>query len=245
MTPDTEPAPSRRDYFATTHWTVVLRAGRHASPQSDSALEELCRAYWYPIYTYIRRQGHAREDAEDLTQAFFVRFLAKNFLQQVDSTKGRFRAFLLASVKHFLANERDRSNSQKRGGGVAHLSLDWDDAETRYRIEPADNLSPDKLYDRTWALTLLEGVISRLRDESRVDNRAELFEQLKPCLMGKGNIDYSQSAAALGMSEGAVRVAVHRLRQRYRAVLREQIAQTLGDPDQIEDELRSLFSALA
>ena len=180
-----------------------------------------------------------------LTQAFFARFLAKNFLEKVDGEKGRFRAFLLASLKHFLANEWDRSRRQKRGGDVVHISLDCQAAETRFQIDPADHLSPDKLYDRAWALALLERVISCLRQEHRADGRAELFEQLKPCLMGKGAIAYSQAAAALGLSEGAVRVAVHRLRQRYRIVLREQIAQTLCEPAQINEELQSLFSALS
>ncbi len=231
-------------YFATTRWTVVLTAGRGRTPQADLALEELCRTYWYPLYAYIRRQGHTREDAEDLTQAFFVRFLARNYLEGLRSEKGKFRAFLLAALKHFLANEWDHANRQKRGGGVTPLSLDWQSADTRYQIDPADNLSPDKLYDRAWAVTLLERVIRRLRDESAADGRSPLFEQLKPFLMvGKRAIPYAQAAAALDLAEGAVRVAVHRLRRRYRELLLKEIGQTLSDPAQVEEELRALFSA--
>jgi len=234
------------DIFATTHWTVVLAAGRRSTPQSDRALEELCRTYWYPLYAYVRRHGHSKEDAEDLTQGFFARFLERNFLEGVSSEKGRFRAFLLVALKHFLANEWDKSQRQKRGGGVAQLSLDWQDADTRYQIDPADQLSPDKLYDRAWALTLLEQVIRRLRDECAADGKGQMFEQLKPFLMaGQKAIPYAEAAAKLGLNEGAARVAVHRLRQRYRELLREEISQTLADPADVEEELRALFRAFA
>jgi len=210
------------------------------------ALEELCRTYWYPLYAYVRRQGYLREDAQDLTQAFFARFLEKNYLEGLRSEKGRFRAFLLAALKHFLANEWDRARRQKRGGGVANLSLDWQSADTRFGVEPADNLSPDKLYDRTWALTLLERVIVRLRDESAAEGKARSFEQLKPFLMsGKGAIPCAEAALALEMTESAVRVAVHRLRRRYRELLRQEIAQTLSHPEQVEEEMRALLGAFA
>ena len=233
-----------RDFFATTHWTVVLNAGRRAEPQAARALEELCRVYWYPLYAYLRRRGSSKEDAEDLTQGFFAKFLERNYLQHVSAEKGRFRAFLLASLKHFQANEWDRANRQKRGGGVAPLSLDWQDADSRYQIEPADNLSPDKLYDRAWASLLLEQVISRLQNESATDGKVKQFERLKPFLMlGKGAIPYAEAATDLGMGEGAVRVAVHRLRRRYRELLRAEIAQTLSDPAQVEEEMRALFEA--
>ena len=232
--------------FATTHWTVVLAAGRGSSPQADVALEELCRTYWYPLYAYVRRQGHSREDAEDLTQGFFARLLEKNYLEGVTSDKGKFRAFLLVAVKRFLANEWDYANRQKRGGGVTPLSLDWQDADTRYQINPADHLSPDKLYDRAWAVIMLERVITRLRDENGAEGKASLYEQLKPFLMmGKSEIPYAQAAAALKLTEGAVRVAVHRLRRRYRELLREEITQTLADPAQADEEMQALFSALA
>lgn len=234
------------DIFATTHWTVVLSAGRRATPEADRALEELCRIYWYPLYAYVRRQGHSKEDAEDLTQGFFARFLERNYLEGLSSKKGRFRAFLLAALKHFLANEYDRATSQKRGGGLAPLSLDWQDADARYHVEPADQLSPDKLYDRAWAMTLLELVIARLRDECAAQSKARVFEQLRPFLMvGQSDIPYAQAAASLGWNEGAARVAVHRLRKRYRELLRAEIAQTLSEPASIEDELGVLFQAFA
>jgi RNA polymerase sigma factor (sigma-70 family) len=240
----TSAAGAPRDYFATTHWTVVLAAGRRRTPQADTALEELCRTYWFPLYAYIRRHGRTREDAEDLTQAFFARFLEKNYLEGLRSEKGKFRAFLLAALKHFLANEWDRAHRQKRGGGATMLSLDWQSADTRYQIDPADHLSPDKLYDRAWAVTLLERVIARLRDESAAEGKAKIFEQLKPFLtLGRSAIPYAQAAAALDLTEGAVRVAVHRLRRRYRELLREEIGQTLSDPAQAEEEMRALFSA--
>jgi RNA polymerase sigma-70 factor (ECF subfamily) len=230
--------------FATTHWTVVLAAGHTGAPQAHRALEELCRLYWYPLYAYVRRQGYSKEDAEDLTQGFFARLLEGNSLESLSSQRGRFRAFLLASLKHFIANEWDRAHRQKRGGGAVLLSLDLRDADTRYQIDPADNLSPDKLYDRAWALTLLERVISRLRGEVAVEGQAPLFEQLKPFLMaGKGAIPYAQAATNTGLTEGAVRVAVHRLRKRYRDLLRQEIAQTLADPSQAQEEIQALFSA--
>lgn len=231
--------------FATTHWTAVLAAGRGTSGQAQAALEELCGTYWYPLYAYVRRHGHSREDAEDLTQGFFARLLEKNYLEGVTNEKGKFRSFLLMALKRFLANEWDRANRQKRGGGVLPLSLDWQDAETRYQINPADNLSPDKLYDRAWAVIVLERVITRLQAESRAEGKAAWFEQLKPFLMvGKGEIPYAQAAAAMKMSEGAVRVAVHRFRKRYRELLRDEIAQTLANPAQADDELQALFAAL-
>jgi DNA-directed RNA polymerase specialized sigma24 family protein len=236
--------PAAGDIFATTHWTVVLAAGRRSTPQSNRALEELCRNYWYPLYAYVRRHGHSKEDAEDLTQGFFASFLKRNYLEGVSSEKGRFRAFLLGSLKHFLANEHDRAGRQKRGGGVAPLSLDWQDADTRYQIDPADRLAPDKLYDRAWAVTLLEQVIARLRAECAAEGRAALFDQLKPFLMvGKSDIPYADAAARLGLNEGAARVAVHRLRKRYRELLRAEIAQTLTDPADLDEEMRALFQA--
>jgi DNA-directed RNA polymerase specialized sigma24 family protein len=235
-----------RDVFATTRWTVVLAAGSRSTPNADVALEELCRTYWYPLYAYVRRRGHSREDAEDLTQSFFARFLQKNYLEKLRSEHGKFRAFLIASLKHFLANEWDRSRRQKRGGGVPTLSLDWQDADARYQIDPADNLSPDKIYDRAWAVTLLERVISRLREENAADGKALLFDRLKPFLtLGRSDIPYAKAAAGLATTEGAARVAVHRLRRRYRELLREEIGQTLSDPAQVEEEMRALFSAFA
>ena len=232
--------------FATTRWTVVLAAGRSDSPEAHMALEELCRTYWYPLYAYVRRQGHSFEDAEDLTQGFFTRLLEKNDLEGVTSDKGKFRAFLLVALKRFLANEWDHANRQKRGGGTRPLSLDWQDAETRYQINPAHELSPDKLYDRAWAVVVLERVITRLRDEHSSEGKLSLYEQLKPFLMmGKSEIPYPQAAATLKMSEGAVRVTVYRLRRRYRELLRAEITQTLANPAQADEEMQALFSALS
>jgi RNA polymerase sigma-70 factor (ECF subfamily) len=234
------------DVFATTRWTVVLTAGNRRASNADVALEELCQTYWYPLYAYVRRHGHSREDAQDLTQTFFARFLEKNYLEGLTSEKGRFRAFLLVALKHFLANEWDRASRQKRGGGVANLSLDWQSADTRFGIEPVDSLSPDKLYDRAWALTLLERVIIQLRDENAAEGKARSFEQLKPFLMsGKGAIPCAEAGQALDMTESAVRVAVHRLRRRYRELLRQEIAQTLSHPGQVEEEMRALLGAFA
>lgn len=245
MTTGTHTSPPG-DIFATTRWTMVLAAGQRSTPESDVALEELCRTYWYPLYAYVRRRGHAKEDAEDLTQAFFARLLEKNSLQGLSSERGKFRAFLLAALKHFLANEWDRASRQKRGGGAVHLSLDWESGDERYQCDVVDTLSPDLQYDRAWAVTLLERVVTRLREEHAAEQKAELFDALKPFLtMEKGAIPYVEVAAQLEMSEGAARVAVHRLRQRYREVLREEIAQTLADPSTVVDEMQALFASFA
>lgn len=224
----------------------MVTAGHKSSPHSARALAELCQTYWFPLYAYVRRQGRSKEDAEDLTQSFFARFLHKNYLQGLDRERGKFRAFLLAALKHFLANESERAGCQRRGGHAPHLSLDWQDAATRYQFDPADHLSPDKLFDRAWSLTLLERVIGRLRDECAVEGKTGLFERLKVFLtVGKGEIAYAQAATELGLAEGALRVSVHRLRRRYRDLLREEIAQTLSDPTQVEEELASLFRAFS
>jgi RNA polymerase sigma factor (sigma-70 family) len=242
---ESETATRQSDIFVTTRWTVVLHAGRKSSPHSDRALGELCQTYWYPLYAFVRRKGHAREDAEDLVQAFFEKFLAKNYLEGLSAERGKFRAFLLVALKHFLANEWDKSQRQKRGGGVTHLSLDWQSADERFKLEPPNIASPDRIYDREWALALLERVIMRLRDECISDGKSQLFEQAKGYLMvGEQAIPYATAAKALNLDEGAVRVAVHRLRQRYRARLRDEIAQTLDDPTQVTEELKSLQAAL-
>jgi len=224
----------------------VLNAGRRAGSEAEAALEELCCTYWYPLYAYVRRHGHTREEAEDLTQEFFARLLDKHYLRGLRRDQGKFRAFLLASMKHFLANEWDRANRKKRGGDAIVLSLDWQDADTRYQIEPADTLSPDKLYDRLWAVTLLERVIGRLRDENAAAEKSRLFEELSPFLtLGKSAILYRDAAVRLGLTEPAARVAVHRLRRRYRELLREEIAQTLSDSARVDEEVAALFSAFS
>lgn len=238
-------SPPRTDIFVTTRWTVVLSAGQKTSPQSEKALAELCQQYWYPLYAYVRRQGKSKEDAEDLVQAFFARFLEKNYLAGLRAERGKFRAFLLVSLKHFLANEWDKANRQKRGGGIEHLSLDWQSADERYHLDPPDPGSPDRSFDRAWALALLEQVILRLQQESEAEGKGPLFQQAKGYLMvGEQAIPYADAAGALQMDEGAVRVAVHRLRKRYRELLREEITQTLDNPADVAEELRSLLAAL-
>ena len=242
----TPAATTPGDIFATTHWTVVLAAGRRHTPQSDAALDELCRTYWFPLYAYVRRRGHAKADAEDLTQAFFARLLEKNFLANLAGEKGKFRAFLLAALKHFLINEWKKSQRVKRGGGEKNLSLDCQTADTKFQVAATSEPSPDKAFDREWALALLAKVIERLQNECAADGKARLFEQLKVFLTA-GNAETAQreTAKALGLEEGAVRVAIHRLRKRYRVLLREEITQTLADPAQVDEEMRALFGAFS
>ena len=240
----TPSASAPGDIFATTRWTVVLAAGRGNSPLSDLALEELCRIYWFPLYAYVRRRGHSREDAEDLTQAFFARFLGKNYLDGLSAERGKFRAFLLASVKHFLANEWDKSQRQKRGGHATHLSLDWKSGDTQFQIASTSEPSPDRAFDREWAVALLARVIDHLQTECASEGRDKQFDTLKIFLTaGKGALSHTDAAKALGMEETAVRVAVHRLRKRYRTLLREEVSQTLSDPSQVDEEMRALFGA--
>ncbi|MGB7769383.1 MAG: RNA polymerase sigma factor [Verrucomicrobiia bacterium] len=234
------------DIFATTHWTVVLAAGQHSTPQSDQAIEELCRTYWFPLYAYVRRRGHAKEDAEDLTQEFFARFLAKNYLAGLNAERGRFRAFLLASLKHFLANEWDKSQRQKRGGNIPHLSLDWQTADTQFQVAATNEPRPDKAFDREWAVTLLARVIKRLQIECEKDGHGNLFAELKIFLTaGKGALSHAEAAKTLGLDEGSVRTAVHRLRKRYRQLLRDEISQTLSDGADVDEEMRALFGAFS
>jgi RNA polymerase sigma-70 factor (ECF subfamily) len=235
-----------RDYFATTHWSIVLAAQRSDPSRAHAALSKLCQTYWYPLYAFVRRQGHRPEDAQDFTQDFFARLLAKNYLAEVAREKGKFRSFLLAAMKHFLANEWDRARAAKRGGGQVLISLNDTDAERRYRLEPADPMSADKIFERRWAMTLLEQVLNRLRHEHVRAGKTELYEQLKACLSGGPNCaPYAELAARLKLTEGAIKVAVHRLRQRYRELLRDEIAQTVSGPAEVEEELRHLFSVLA
>jgi RNA polymerase sigma factor (sigma-70 family) len=231
--------------FRTTHWSMVVAAQDRASPQATEALAALCRTYWYPLYAFIRRQGFDADQAHDLTQGFFARLLEKDFLQAADPQRGKFRAFLLTACKHFLANELDRAQALKRGGGQTILSLDHGTADQRYRREPAHSLTPERLFERRWALTLLQQVLARLREEFHGSSRGRLFDALKAALTADPNaLPYRPLAERLSMSEGAVRVAVHRLRQRYRDLLREEIAQTVDAPEQVEEEIRHLFQAL-
>jgi RNA polymerase sigma factor (sigma-70 family) len=243
-TTTTPASTSPGDVFATTHWTVVLAAGKHATAQSNQALEELCRNYWFPLYAYVRRRGYSKEDAEDLTQAFFARFLAKNYLAGLSAERGRFRAFLLASLKHFLINDWKKSQRQKRGGGETALSLDWETADTKFQVASTAEPSPDKAFDREWALALLARVIERLQRECKADGKAKLFERLKIFLTtGRDESAQRNAAESLGMETGAVRVAIHRLRKRYRQLLRDEIAHTLADAADVDEEMRALFGA--
>ena len=242
-----ETVSQRGANFTPTHWSVVLAAAAHSDSASGrDALEKLCRNYWVPIYAFVRRQGHSPHDAQDLTQEFFARLLEKNYLADADRAKGRFRSFLLASLKHFLANEWDKANAQKRGGGRVLISIDADAVETSFGAELAHEITADKIFERRWALALLDQVLRRLRQEYTRDGKEKQFEQLKQTLTeASRSVPYAEIAARLGITEGAVKVAVHRLRQRYRELLRAEIADTVASPAEIEDEIRNLFAALA
>src|SRR5262245_25152224 len=236
---------SRAGRFHTTRWDDVLAARDPAGPEAREALAELCRAYWYPLYAYVRRKGCPREQAEDLTQGFFSDGLARNFLRTADPARGRFRSFLLASFENYLKNEHERQQRVKRGGRVRIVSIDPGDAEARYHREPPHIATPEHLYDRRWALTLLDRALDRL--ERRISDRGKgpLFDRRNPALLGEGDaIAYAQVASELGMTEGAVKVAAHRLREQLRDIIREEIALTVADSARIDDEIRDLFSAL-
>jgi RNA polymerase sigma factor (sigma-70 family) len=240
------PAAEANPVFVTTRWTVVLTARDQALPRSEAALESLCRAYWYPLYAYVRRLGHQPADAQDLTQEFFARLLEKQWLAGADREKGRFRTFLIVALKRFLANEWDRVHREKRGGHAPHFSLDTAVAEARYHSEPAPELNADRVYERRWALTLLENAMRRLREEFVRAGKAAEFERLKVFLTAdKASIGYADVARDLGVSEGAARVAVHRLRRRFREVFREEVAHTVAAAEDVEEELRHLLAALA
>ena len=230
--------------FHTTHWSVVLLAGRDDSPQAAAALEKLCCSYWYPLYAYARRQGHSPPDGQDLTQQFFATFLEKKYFGLANPERGRFRSFLLASFKHFLANDYHRNRTAKRGGRFAFISLD-DTSETRFRNEPAGEASPDKLFEQTWVLTLLEKVMKDLQQEYVRTGKGSLFDALEIFLSGENSeATYEEIGNGLQMSESAVKMAVSRLRHRYGELLRTEIAHTLTGPTTVEEELRHLMDAL-
>ena len=238
--------PSDRPRFATTHWSVVLAAGKSSSPNQKQALETLCRGYWFPLYAYLRQRGYDSHQAEDYTQAFFARILDKHDLQTADPKYGKFRSFLLIRLKSFLSDERDRARAKKRGGGRKIISLGFQSAEDQYVLEPAKRLSPEKLFEKSWALTLLDRTMNRLEKEMVEKNKKKLFEHLKVYLTTeKDAIPYRNMAKELKMTEASVRVAVHRLRRRYRKLLRDEIAQTVATEDQIDEEMGHLFDALA
>jgi DNA-directed RNA polymerase specialized sigma24 family protein len=231
--------------FATTHWSVVLSAGTSNSPEANQALEILCCTYWYPLYAYVRRKGYDASDAQDLTQEFFARLLARNYLSVADRNRGKFRSFLLGSLEHFLAREWTKAHAQKRGGGRPPISLDEAATENRYLHEPAHELTAEKIFERRWATALLDQAMSRLREECLASQKGDLFEKTQNYLSGeRGEASYAGLAASLAMSEGAIKVAVHRLRQRYGELVRAEIAQTVTNPEEADEELRYLFAVL-
>lgn len=231
--------------FDTTHWSLVIAAGSEDSSAARSALDTLCERYWYPIYAYIRRRGIDAEDARDLTQGFLLSLVDRRSFADLDAERGRFRAFLLASVTHFLANNAERQRAQKRGGGLHTVSLDWNEAEGRYRHEPVLPATPETIFERRWALTVIDRVLADLRLEWAADGRADEFDGLKACLLGTGpEGGYRSAGALLGMTEGAVKVAVHRLRRRFQRRLRSLITETVADPADVDDEIRHLIRSL-
>jgi DNA-directed RNA polymerase specialized sigma24 family protein len=242
----TSNSPEAHGAFATTHWSVVVTAGRHDTERSKAALEKLCGAYWFPLYAYVRRRGYSVEDAQDLTQQFFARVIERNLVARADQSRGQFRSFLLGSMEHFLANEWDKSRALKRGGGLRAIPIQTDNAETRYGVEPPDNRTPEQVFEYNWALALLEHVMQNLEAEYKSRENSGLFATLKPCLVGSPAADtYAELAKCLDLNEGAVRVAVHRLRTRYRELLRGEIANTVDSEAEVDAEMRHLFKVLA
>jgi RNA polymerase sigma-70 factor (ECF subfamily) len=231
--------------FLTTHWSQI-RAAAGSSAEARAALDALCRASWYPLYAFARRRGHARDEAHDLVQGFFASFLARNSLAGVSEEGGRFRGYLLAAFRHHCADERARARAAKRGGGVAPLALDPGAAEERYGREPADAETPERLFERKWALALLGRVLGRLEEEQRARGRGAAFGRLVPFLAARDEGEaLADAAGALGLTPGAARVAVHRLRRRYRVLLLQEVAQTVDRPQDVEEEIRWLFDVLA
>jgi RNA polymerase sigma factor (sigma-70 family) len=246
MENDNGELPGAGGVFATTHWSVVLAARGGGSRQADDAMGKLCRAYWAPLYAYIRREGHGVPEAQDLTQEFFARLLAKDYLRHLRHQEGKFRSFLLTFLKHFLADERDKADAQKRGGGKTLVSLNDTLAEERYLDEPSSGLSPDQVFERRWAQTVMERALGRLREEYEAGGKAALFEQLKEIQPGEhGEASYAEIGARLGLAEGTIASAVHRLRRRHCDLLREEIAQTVAGPEEVEAEMRNLLAILS
>jgi RNA polymerase sigma-70 factor (ECF subfamily) len=236
----------RAAWFTTTHWSIVLNAQDPASPQAGEALEKLCRAYWYPLYAFARRQGHDEAEAKDLTQGFFAKLLEKHYLADVRREKGKFRTFLLVSIRHFISDEWDKARALKRGGGKPIISLDETAGEDRYRREPIQVMDAEQLYERRWALTLLEQAAERLKEEYRIAGKAELYQRLQ--LFESGDKDtpaYAQVAPTLGLSESGLRSAVLRMRRRHRELVREEVAQTVNAPDEVDEEIRYLIRVVS
>lgn len=231
--------------FGATRWTLVMAAARgNESARAAEALAELCQTYWYPLYAFLRRRGHPTHEAEDLTQAFFARLLDRDFLATIDRQKGKFRAYLLTSLKNYLADEHDRARTQKRGGGHSAVSLDALDAEKRYLLEPSHDISPEKLFEKQWALSILERALNRLQGEWTAAGKGSLFELLQPTLVGGQATRYEEIARQQATTEGAIKSAAHRLRLRYRELLIDEISQTVTSPAEVEGEIRYLMSCL-
>lgn len=238
--------PADTSRFATTHWSVVIAAGSPDSTRYKEALETLCRTYWFPLYAYLRRRGYDRHQAEDCIQGFFASLMEKQGLRLADSDRGKFRSYLLGALKHFIADERDRTKTQKRGRDCRIFSLDFDSGEAQYAPEPAHQLSPDKLFERSWALTVLREATSKLEAEWSAMHKQELFQHLVVYLApAEETMSYRDMAAELSMSEAAVKTAIYRMRKRYRELLRGEVAQTVATEEEIEDELRALFAAFS
>lgn len=239
--------PAHAPVFATTHWSVVLAAAmQNDTTRARDALARLCQIYWYPLYAYVRRRGHPAHDAQDLTQAFFAQLLERHSLAAAEPERGRFRSFLLTVMNHFLASEWRKGMAQKRGGGCQNFSLDWAAAEHRFDLEPATHAAPDKLFEKQWALTLLAEVLDRLEREFQSEGKTDLFAALKQTLLGlRESQPYVELAGNLGMNESAAKVAVHRLRKRYRELIRAEIANTLDHIEDVDAEMRHLFQVLA
>ena|SRR5437867_676718 len=238
-------ARGRGGYFSTTHWSVVLEAGREDSPKATAALERLCQSYWYPLYVFVRQKGHTPPDAQDLTQEFFARFLERKYISLADQSRGKFRTFLLRSLEHFLINDWTRGRAAKRGGLQQLISWDGEEVENRYLTERAEGMAPDKIFEKRWAMTLLEQVLGRLREEFSEGGKRELFEALKVCVWGgQTEASYREIGAQLGMAEGAVKVAAHRMRERYRELLRTEVGHTVATSAEVDEELRYLAAVL-
>lgn len=238
--------PAGTSQFATTHWSIVLAASSPESTRYQEAIEILCKTYWFPLYAYLRRRGYDRHQAEDCIQGFFASLLEKQGLRLADSDRGKFRSYLLGALKHFMADERDRIRTQKRGGNCRVFSLDFDSGEAQYAPEPSHQLSPDKLFERSWALTVLRGAVNKLEAEWSAMGKQELFQHFVVFLApAEETVSYRDMASKLSMSEASVKTAIYRMRKRYRDLLRGEVAQTVANEEQIEDELRELFAAFS
>ena len=235
----------RAAQFATTHWSVVVAAEQFSSPKGARAMEALCRTYWYPLYAYVRRRGYGPEDAQDGTQSFFARLLEGDLLARASPERGRFRSFLLTALQNFLADEHDRASARRRGGGHLIISLDSLEGEARYALEPVDEISPDRLFERRWVTTVLEGAWALLAEEYATEGKADLFRELRRFnSVQESAPGYSEAGAKLGLPENTVKSLVHRMRRRYRAILRAEIARTVADPVEIDEEIRHLLNVL-